>query len=255
MKLILMCCIGVRFDARGRNGAQEIGNRIWLVRYRASIRYALNFAGRKAAYVIMEIKLVENNKVLVLVSREDLILFGIEPETLTPDSPALHSFLFKIMENVQRETGFDPRSGQVVVEARHDGRGLQLTISKLRGIGEKKQAAPKSRTEKKRTYPKLKQVNAMHSVYRFDCFENLCRALKNLEQETLKQSRLYAYDGNHYFVKRSFDESKHRDHFVLCEFCTAYGHGVFGKEFLAEHGTRIAAGNSLVSMAEGIKKL
>ena len=79
----------------------------------------------------MKIEKIEANKIKVSLSELDLIDMNINVKSLTPDSPRLHNFLYEIMEKVKAETGFNPYSGQVVVEATPHDDGITLTVTKL----------------------------------------------------------------------------------------------------------------------------
>lgn len=199
----------------------------------------------------MKIEILEKNKVKVSLSMEDLLIYNLKPEHLTPDSPQLHKFLFQIMENVERETGFNPHNGQVVVEATQNSEGITLIISKLKHV-----AAPKKppRSKVKSIRPVVHSKISETIVYRFDQFEHLCTALSHIQKDTLHGSRLYAYEKSFYLVS-DYGHGPQQDHFAICEFCSSYGNGVYEEAFVREHGSCIAAGPSLVSMADGIKNL
>ncbi len=194
----------------------------------------------------MKIEKFENDKVKVTLTLEDLILYDISGENVTPDSPKLHKFLFQIMESVKEKTGFNPYNGQVVVEAVQDNAGITLFISKLKTL---------DTVEIKKPYSKrLKsvKVNIHKNRYIFKSFENLCNAFLVIDEEDLKNSSVYKYEEMFYI---SVPSKKTILNSVLREYSDTVLEGFFSDNFLKEHGKLIAYDEALVSMAKGIKAL
>ena len=205
----------------------------------------------------MKIEKLGNRKIKVILDADDLNYFNLKPETLTADSAQLHKFLFHIMESVRKETGFNPYSGTVAVEAVHSSGGITLYISSVSGDEKNPEPAEKPKKVKinpEKVHPvRAKKINARNR-YCFDDFSALCSALCHIGIGALGVSSIYKYEDKWYFVLgicKTYEET----HCVLCEYCTMYGGTLYGETFLAEHGETVATGESLVTMAEGIKKL
>lgn len=196
----------------------------------------------------MKIEKFENDKIKVTLTTQDLMLYDLGADPVTPDSPKLHNFLFQIMESVREETGFNPYNGQVVVEAVQDTSGITLFISKLKTFDELeiKKYSPK----------KLKSVkinkNIHKSRYVFKNFENLCSAFSLINENELKNSSLYKYEGNWYITVLS---KKTAVNSILCEYCDSLNETVFSDVFLKEHGVLLARDEKLITMVKGIKAL
>lgn len=192
----------------------------------------------------MRIEKLEGNKIRVTLFAEDLDDYHVNVKMLRPDSPQLHTFLFEIMERVKHETGFNPYSGQIVVEATPSGDGIVLVVTKIseeKTAGMKIKAGAKVRAVKKA--PPEKQI------YAFAQFEDACTALMHVHADILEKSSFYAVEGYFYLVCAVKNAG------VLAEFANLAGKGTITEAFLQEHGTRIAAGGDLVEMAEKIKNL
>lgn len=203
-------------------------------------------------YCVMKIEIVENQKIKVTLTVNDLLYYNLKPETLSPNSPELHKFLFYIMENVRKETGFNPYSGQVVIEAVQSSAGITLYISRMKNEAHRRPVPKKINPEKVRV-SSARRVPAKNR-YSFDEFSNVCGALRYMGNGALGVSSLYKYNNKWYFILgacKTFEES----HCVLCEHCTDFGGMIYSETFLQEHGEMIAKEASLVSMAEGIRKL
>ena len=190
----------------------------------------------------MKIEKLENDKIKVSLTTEDLLSHDISNESVTPDSPKLHKFLFEIMESVMEETGFNPYSGQVVVEAVQDKTGITLFISKL-----------KNAVDIKKTKVKSVKINKdIHkNRYIFNSFENLCEAFKSINPSELKGSSLYKYENKWYITVLSKNTALNC---VFLEYCDKLSENV-SDLFLKEHAELIARGENLISMVNGIKTL
>ena len=195
----------------------------------------------------MKIERVENDKIKVTLTSEDLILYDISGETVTPDSPKLHRFLFDIMESVREKTGFNPDSGQVVVEAIKDKNGITLFISKLKTFD--------GREIKKISPKKIKSVKISKNIHKnrycFKSFDSLCESFKIIKEEHFNESSLYKYDEKWYITVPSKNTLLNS---VLREYCDYISENV-SDMFLKEHGELIAKGEKLISLVKGVKAL
>ncbi len=189
----------------------------------------------------MKIEKIELNRIKVTLSAPDLIDMNINIKSLTPGSPRLHGFLYEIMEKVRKETGFNPYSGQVVVEAMPDGDGIVLTVTKLTDEPQKKKRPGKVRVAGHRSAKKI--------TYKFDSFENVCGLFSNTSPEHFASAGLYEYMDNFYMVVPKNAAP------VLPEFGHPQTMLNISESFLSEHGKLHAKGKTLVAMAQGVKNL
>lgn len=194
----------------------------------------------------MKIEKLENNKIQVTLTMEDLTLYDIDIKKMTPDCSNLHKFLFDIMESVKEETGFNPYSGQVVVEANYNESGIILLISKLRSVSvsdtkkklfQNKQFTAKIREKKKR--------------FMFESFENLCTALSMLSEQMLLGTAVFKYEEKWYVINKGSEKAQ----YILGEYCDKLGESVYTELFLQEHAKLVCEGKSSVEMTQIIKAL
>ena len=81
----------------------------------------------------MRIQKISTDKVVVQLTDADLEHFDLDFEKRAPQAADLHKLLFRVMDIVKDETGFDAyRGGQVVVEATPLENGISLIITKIR---------------------------------------------------------------------------------------------------------------------------
>lgn len=194
----------------------------------------------------MKIEKLDGNKVKVDVTSDDLLNLNLNVDSLTPDSPELHAFLFQIMEKVKKETGFNPYSGQIVVEATPTGEGITLMVTR---IGRQLQ-------KKKTSYKKVRAVKKVPAredrVYAFEVFDELCEAVKAADEALFLHGALYEYRKVHYLILENIDD---RAHALFSEFCTRWMYPAHFRYFLEEHAKRVAHGDSLQTLVRGIKNL
>ena len=202
----------------------------------------------------MRIEVVENHRIKVSLTTNDLMYYNLNPETLSPESPELNKFLFQIMEDVKKQTGFNPYCGQVVVEAVRSNSGITLYITKV-GINTAVQGAVSpSKRKIKAVAVKSKKPSYSNIRYMFSRFDTLCNALTNMSAKALSLSSLYTYENKWYFVLGDADGFEWM-HCILCEYCDKFGGDLYTEAFLQEHGKCVAAGERLISMTDGIKEL
>lgn len=197
----------------------------------------------------VQIEKEDSNKIRVILRPIDLREMNVSVESLKPDSPQLHSFLYEIMERVRAETGFNPYSGQIMVEALPIGEGMVLNVTR---IMPPKKAAADSSPNIKRVKAVLKEPGQRRTAFVFDSFDDLCNALTVLNKDTLIRSDYYKLNSkNILLVSGALFQEKS----VLKEYSVSYKTGRMIDSYMSEHGKHIAGGERLVSMADGISRL
>lgn len=197
----------------------------------------------------VQIEKEDSNKIRVILRPIDLREMNVSVESLKPDSPQLHSFLYEIMERVRAETGFNPYSGQIMVEALPIGEGMVLNVTR---IMPPKKATADSSLNIKRVKAVLKESGQRRTAFVFDSFDDLCNALTVLNKETLIRSDYYKLNSkNILLVSGALFQEKS----VLKEYSVSYKTGRMIDSYMSEHGKHIAGGERLVSMADGISRL
>ncbi|MBQ7794889.1 MAG: adaptor protein MecA [Clostridia bacterium] len=189
----------------------------------------------------MKIERVEGNRrIRVLLTQNDLTEMNINIGTLTSDSPELHSFLFKVMDFIKEETGFNANSGQIMVEASPADGGVILTVTRILPERKVRKVSPKNVRVKKKT--------GTERLYRFADFEVISAYLCEADSEYLSKMKLFEC-GDTFFIAAASTDRR------ISEFAQALPPIGTNTVFLSEHGRLIAEGEGLVFMAEEIKKL
>ncbi len=191
--------------------------------------------------VDMKIERVDGNRsIRVLLTQNDLSEMNINIRTLTSDSPELHSFLFKVMDFIKEETGFNATSGQIVVEASPSDDGVVLTVTRVLPERKVKKINPKNVRVKKKTGAK--------KMYRFADFKALSAYLCEARTDDLLQMKLFECADTFFAITDKTD-------YILTEFAQLLPPIGTNSIFLSEHGRIVAENENLVKMAEEIKKL
>lgn len=200
----------------------------------------------------MRIEVVSENMVKVTITALDLIQLDLTLDDIDPYSENIHSFLFHIMENVRRETNFNPFEGQVAVEAKTGCGGVVLLISR----GKYKQAV---HTDKNGRRFKVKQKNKPERelykmIFVFENFEDMCRAISKVKPELFLEGAMYSIDNAHCILLRYKEEDAPQCR-LINEFSTYRIRKFYKEEYIQEHGKLIAEKDGLVEMASEICKL
>ena len=191
--------------------------------------------------------MLELNKIKITVFPIDLNDMNISIKSLKPDSPQLHSFLFNIMEKIKKETGFNPYSGRIVVEASPIGDCVELIVTKL--SEQKIEEKPNKSVKKVRAV--IKKPKQKNIVYSFENFDDFCGCLAVVWNSLSKMAAYYVIGSRHIL---SVPESNSKQH-IIQEFATGADRRKLSKSFLDEHATLVASGEELLNMAKGINEL
>lgn len=199
----------------------------------------------KADY--MKIKQISTNHVEVTVTEGDLLLFDMNMETLTPDSPHLRTFLFSVLEQVRSKTGMDVKSGQVIVEATRNENNIVFSIKRM-GLT-KREKREKYKNARAVIKPAVMKVH----IYVFENFANMTDALCRIDDSVLRRAAIYSFQ-NEYYCCFKCDFKFDIYDAVLAEFCRDKIQFEATDAVLREYGKCIAEGDRVVSLINGIKK-
>lgn len=191
----------------------------------------------------MRIERVDGNRrIKVLLTQNDLNEMNINMHTLTAESPELHGFIFKVMDYINRETGFNAKSGQIVVEASPSEEGVVLTVTKI-------QADTKPLRKPAQKTVRAKSAAPKKRLYRFLDFDALSGYMCLADDSVFESGSLYEYGGAYFLWTDCADN-------MIAEFSAKIPASVgSGERFFTEHGSLIAKNEQLVKMAAEIKKL
>ncbi len=205
----------------------------------------------------MRIEKLNSNKVKVTLTGDDLVNYDINVERLSGDSAELHSFLFRIMDTIHKETGFSLYNGQVVVEARTAGDGMTLVISKLlsgKGVTETVKNG-------RRIIARASERCKGKGVYFFRSFDDLCEAVIQIDNAVHSDSLLYKMNEKYCYLL-NFENPYFDNDEQLCSVISilrefAERNASYNGQYkrVTEYGNLIARDKELVAMAENLRKI
>lgn len=186
-----------------------------------------------------------------MITAVDLLTFDMDIESLKPDSPTLHTFLFEIMDKIQSETNFNPSNGQIIVEASQTGEeSIMLTVTRIA-----REIPQNPKTKKERfadSTPVIKKDKKKVYVYAFITFDDLKYVLSKMDTDLLTDGFACELDKKYYLCITVGANDK--CHGLLREYSCDIDMSLVNDMFLFEHGRIIAEKESLISLANGIRE-
>lgn len=198
---------------------------------------------------VLKIEKIDDNKIQISISIDDLIERNIDFDSLTYDSPEAQELFWDLMERAETELGFHARDAQLCIEAVPDENDtFVVTITKMDEDGEFEsfQKLIKNRY-KKNELRKRRQIRHLSSsvlMYAFHKMEDLKNLASRLNKRYIGSSTLYSYKNTYYLVlsKNQFQSEKGLQNLDLL--VSEYGKKVnyisFYEGFLNEHGKKLS---------------
>ncbi len=211
----------------------------------------------------MHIERLDNNKLRILLSNMDFEDFSVSKKELAMDTDVLRSFILKLMDTINEETDFNPYNGNIVIQAKEHDEGMSITISKSK-FPKKYTKEELKNARRIRAVAKDKSLikkRELFNIYKFSNFEDMCKALTLVDDFIHRNSALYNYNGTYcYMIVINDHFAKHEK--ILCENLNIFNEYSDSSQtsniktnHIKEHGTLVARGEKLVSMAAGIRNV
>lgn len=203
----------------------------------------------------MKFNMVNDDKLQIIISKEDMEKHDMQKWDLTPHNPDAQKLFYEIMEQAREACGFDVgNNAQLMIEAYPmTGESLLLTVTKLKGgqprlpfdldIDEFGQALLE---ELGRIDEELPVVADEEAVYRFETLEDVIQAAHLLKLSYDGDSQLLRYKTSYYLVLREKEWLTDSGIAVLTEFGDEI-HTV--SAFFEEHGQTVMAERALEILA------
>ncbi|ABN51326.1 MAG TPA: adaptor protein MecA [Hungateiclostridium thermocellum] len=201
----------------------------------------------------MKIEKINENKIKVTISIDDLLERNIDLDTLNYNTPAAQELFWDMMEQAEIQFGFDASDSQICVEAIPDPEeGFVIIITKLDEDGEfesiHKYIKNRFRKSDLRVRKRNSRVSSSIVIYFFNNFEDLCSVCQKLRDIYSGESTLYRLKGVYYLVltKNSWSVANLRSFEpILSEFGTKVSNVSFYEGYLNEHGEKIIEYNAV----------
>lgn len=201
----------------------------------------------------MRIEKINDNKIKVTISLNDLEERNIDLNSLNYNSPAAQELFWDMMEQAEVQYGFNTSDSQLAIEAIPDtDEGFVVTITKLTEDGdfESIQKYIKNRFKKSdlRAKRKNRKICSTIMIYHFENFEDLCALSKRLQCIYTGESTLYKCKDAYYLImtrNNSTDSNFKSFDTMMSEYGKKITNTGFYEGYLNEYGTKIAEFNAL----------
>ncbi len=203
--------------------------------------------------ILMKIEKINENKIKVTISIDDLVERNIDLDTLNYNTPAAQELFWDMMEQAEMQFGFDASDSQICVEAVPDSdEGFVIIITKLDEDGEfesiQKYIKNRFRRSDLRVRKKTSRVSSSLVIYFFNDFNDLCQLSQKLRHIYSGESTLYRLKGIYYLIltKNSWSvENLNSFEFILNEFGSKVNNISFYEGYLNEYGEKIIEYNAV----------
>lgn len=153
----------------------------------------------------MRIEKIDENKIQITVSVDDLIERNIDFDALSYDSPEAQELFWDMMEQAEVELGFNAQDAQLCIEAIPDENDtFVVTITKVDDDGDFesfhkfiKNHYKRSDIKNKKYTRKIASTTLMYSFTKIDDMKSLATRLKN---EYLGDSTLFKYKNTYFLI-------------------------------------------------------
>ncbi len=200
----------------------------------------------------MKIEKINENKIKITLSLNDLEERNIDLESLNINSPATQELFWDMMEQAEIELGFNASDSQLCIEAVPDSQdGFIITITKLDEDGDfesiHKYIKNRFRKSDLSVKKKSRKVCSTISVYSFKDFDDICALSKTVNSIYSGESTLYRLKNVYYLIltKNVLNTTDVKKFDALLD---EYGSKVsdvnFYEGYLNEHGTKLIEFNA-----------
>ena len=182
----------------------------------------------------MEFLVVSSSKLKIMMSREEMIKYEIEGDSVDYDNPKVRRSFWRILDVAKEKCGFDSAGDKILIQYYPCKDGCEIFVTKLGLI-----SSGAERTIAKSSKVAMLSVKPM--VYRFSSLNSLFSAIRALHGEFCeREPRLYFDEKGDYYIiieKRCSSLDGSMDLSVLMEFGTELPSNISG--YISEHSTKI----------------
>ena len=205
----------------------------------------------------MRIERINENKLRVFLSFDDLEDRDINLETFNYNTPETQELFWDLMEQAEVELGFDAMESQLCVEAVTDvDHGFIITITRMDDEGEFESIHKfiKSRYKRKdlTTRKKAAALVSTVAIWHFEDFDALASACRYLENRHTGSSSAWRCEDKYYLVLYGAESptgGRQRFEDILSEHGEKITNTGFFEGYLNEHGTQLVTQNAIATMA------
>lgn len=181
---------------------------------------------------------------------DDLQERNIDLQSFIYNSPESQDLFWDMMQEAEKEYGFDIDESMIYVEASSSGPGMfTLIVTKSDSILDAQTTAkPKAKTKSIKLKRKSVDINTPKVLYTFKTFDDICDFCKTIDCSILAENTLYELN-NEFYLETSDMPFKH----ILDFACIVrYTNTLIGT--INEYGTIICATDALQQIGKAVNK-
>ena len=201
----------------------------------------------------MKIEKIDENKIKVILTLDDLQERNIDLSALSYNSPQTQKLFMDMMHIAESEYGFLVGDSQIFIEAvPTPPEGFEIIVTKVEDDKEFESIHKYIKSKLKRAdlaaKKKNKRISTNIIVYSFSTFEDVCQGVGQIDYSNSNSGSLYKYNNSYYLVipKNFKDQTGFEPiEITLNEFGERVSNSAFFEAFLDEHGEKLMEDNAL----------
>ena len=199
----------------------------------------------------MKIEKLTENKIKITLSIDDLQERNIDMQSFMYNSPESQDLFWDMMNEAEREYGFDVNESMIYVEATSNATG-QFTLIVTKTDETNNFPQPHSRIGTRKNSFKLKRksmsTSTKKALYIFESFDDVCDFCKTIDLTTLGRNSLYRIE-NEFYLELENSNSNH-----ILDFATLAKNYDLMMGKINEYGKIVIEDNALQEIGKNFKK-
>lgn len=149
----------------------------------------------------MKIEKLNENKIKITLSSEDLLSRNIDVQSFIYNTPESQDLFWDVMREAEREYGFTVDESMVYVEASATASGI-FTLTVTKTSNSLNQSNLKNKLKKQNYKLKRKSVNTSldNSIYCFNTFDDICNFCEISNINDFGTNSLYEFNSKYYLL-------------------------------------------------------
>ncbi len=184
----------------------------------------------------MKIEKLNEDKIKITLSTDDLAERNIDIQSFIYNSPESQDLFWDMMQEAEQKYGFNIDESMIYVEAASTGAGI-FTLTVTKTTGSLNLPTSKNKTKLKKGNFKLKRKNTSihleNLVYLFNSFDDICEFCSVVDCSKIEENSLYKLN-EQYYLKVS-----HMPYNSILEFATLVNNPELTYAKIKEYGTTI----------------
>lgn len=197
----------------------------------------------------MKIEKLNENKIKITLSSEDLKARNIDVHSFIYNSPESQDLFWDVMREAEREYGFSVDESMVYVEASATASGI-FTLTVTKTTNSLNQPGLKNKLKKQNYKLKRKAANTPldNSLYRFETFDDFCNFCQVAPVKEFEKNSLLELDSSYYLHVSNMPNSH------ILEYATKEHNAGLLLAKISEYGKTLISENAIEVISKNFLK-